>query len=252
MQFEEHFATVYGERWPALRAALTTEAKKVQLTNPFGLAEYALDPASLYPVEALDLKPGQVVADFCSSPGGKSLAGIFALRGQADWHCNDLSPARVARLKAILHDCVPPEIMARIKISTGDASRWGMRYPEQFDRILLDAPCSGERHLLHSAKELGRWSLKGSKRLSMRQHALLCAAVDALKPGGRLVYSTCSISPIENDTVIQKLFNSRPGQVQLAELALSTGEATQFGRIFLPDAAYGGPIYLCALAKILN
>ncbi len=248
-QFETHFSALYGERWVHLRAALLAAPKKISMINPFGLAEYALDPASLYPIEQLDLKPGMRIADFCASPGGKSLAGIFALRGQGEWFCNDLSPGRVARLKAVLHDCLPPEILARVRVSCSDASRWGMRWKGEFDRILVDAPCSGERHLLASPQELARWSLKGSKRLAMRQHALLCSAADCLRPGGRLVYSTCSISEVENDLVIDKLLKSRPGQITVETCELATGEGTRHGRVFLPDREYGGPIYLCALKK---
>lgn len=249
-QFETHFAASYGERWPQLRAALLSASKKISMINPFGLQEYALDPASLYPIEQLDLRPELRIADFCASPGGKALAGIFALRGQGEWFCNDLSPGRVSRLKAVLHDCLPPEILARVRVSCSDASRWGLRWTGEFDRVLVDAPCSGERHLLASPQELARWSLKGSKRLAIRQHALLCSAVDCLRPGGRLVYSTCSISEIENDLVIDKLLKSRRAQIVVAKSDVLRGEATRHGRIFLPDTEYGGPIYLCAVTKL--
>lgn len=103
--------------------------------------------------------------------------------------------------------------------------------------------------MLESAKELARWSLKGSKRLMIRQHALLCSGLDSLKPGGRLVYSTCSISPVENDGVIEKLHKSRAGLFRVVPVQESMGEATRFGWIALPDVCGCGPIYFSVLEK---
>lgn len=249
LEFDEYFTALYNERWPQLREALLREPRKAVLHNPFGQQDYNLDEASLYPVKHLDVQPGMRGADLCASPGGKTLAAIFSVKGDCDWFCNDLSPARVARLKAILHDCVPDEVLRRIYVSRGDASRWGLHRKEEFDRVLVDAPCSGERHLLMSPKELERWSAKGSKRLAVRQHALLCAAVDCLKPGGRVVYSTCSISPIENDGVIQKIQKSRPGQVQVVSISEPNAEPTAYGHIIMPDTQSCGPIYFSVLEK---
>ncbi len=249
--FEDYFQTVYGERWPTLRAALLRPPRKVTLQNPFGPPhqDYALDEASLLPVKHLAAQPGQSVADFCASPGGKTLASIFALHGQALWFCSDLSPLRLGRLRAVFFDCLPEHILHQVQIRKGDASRWGQTYPREFDRVLVDAPCSGERHLMASPQELERWSLKGSRRLSVRQHALLCSGLDSLRPGGRLVYSTCSISPLENDGVVDKLFKSRAGQFQVIPVHDQLGEATRHGWVALPDTCACGPIYFSVLAK---
>ncbi len=250
--FNEYFGALYGERWETLKQSLRVEGPKENLHNPFssGLQGYALDPASLVPVRHLRAEAGQSIADFCASPGGKLIASIFALKGEAYWFSNDLSSARVARLKAVLHDCVPSAVLSRIKVFHGDASRWAFKFRESFDRILVDAPCSGERHLLNSPKELGRWSLTGSKRLAVRQNALLCAAIDCVKPGGRVVYSTCSISDVENDGVIERLLKSRMDQFEIIPvLGETSGEATRHGWILLPDRAGCGPIYFSVLRK---
>lgn len=255
VKFEEHFNNIYGDRWPALRAALLADdLTKALLRNPFaqGLQDYALDEASLYPARAMAAREGEWIGDFCSAPGGKLLAMIFSVRAQARFMACDLSPGRLQRLKAILHDCVPEELHKNIQVIKGDAARFGQRWPAQFDRVLVDAPCSGERHLLQSPKELERWSLKGSKRLAIRQHALLCSAIDAVKPGGRVVYSTCSISPVENDGVIERLHESRVGHFTVVKQFGGDGikgEPTTHGWVILPDKFGCGPIYTAILEK---
>ncbi len=251
-EFESHFSTIYGERWPRLRSALLEKPQKVTLANPFGhgFADYSLDPASLCPVELLAPQPGEVIADFCASPGGKSLAMIYSLKGEAQWHCNDLSDGRVARLKAVFHDCLPEAVRSRIFVTKSDASRWGLRRAEQFDRVLVDAPCSGERHLLATPKDIERWSLKSAKGLVVRQHALLCSALDCVKPGGRVVYSTCSIQEMENDGVIRRLQKSRAGKFEVLKQAYQYGESTELGWIILPDTTGYGPIYSAVIQKI--
>ena len=251
--FDQHFGEFYKERWSALKAALMAQPKRIHLENPFSasLQGYTLDEASLAPVRQLAAKEGDAIADFCSSPGGKLISSIFALRGEGSWVGNDLSAARVARLKAVLHDCVPPEILTRVRVFHSDASRWASKFKESFDRILVDAPCSGERHLIQSPKELERWSLTGSKRLAVRQNALLCSAIDCVRPGGRIVYSTCSISEVENDGVIDRLQKSRGGQFNvLAVTDEKNGEPTRNGWIFLPDTSGCGPIYLSIIEKL--
>lgn len=249
--FESYFAEIYGDRWPRLRAALITDPRQEVLVNPFGggLQDYRLDAASVVAARQLDVSADHRIADFCASPGGKSLVLIFALR-DGDFHLNDLSPGRVQRLKAVLHDCLPPRMLAKMTVTKSDASRWGMARPEEFDRILVDAPCSGERHLLQSPRELDRWSLKGAKGLSVRQHALACSALDALKPGGRMVYSTCSIHPLENDGVIDRLKKSRPNQFRILTPNAPMGEPTSNGWLILPDVTGCGPIYFSILEKV--
>lgn len=237
--FEEHFEGLYKERWSALRAALLEPDVRTTSKNPFGepYHDYRLDPASLYPVKALGAEPGMSFADFCASPGGKALASVFAVKGEGEWYLNDLSAPRMNRLKAVLHDCLPPAVLARIRVSLGDASRWGMKFPGHFDRVLVDAPCSGERHMMAKPEELARWSLKAAKGLQVRQHSLLCAGLDSAKPGGRVVLSTCSIHPLENDGVIAKLLKSREGKFRILPIQEELGEATEHGWILLPDRA---------------
>ncbi|MGE4132466.1 MAG: RsmB/NOP family class I SAM-dependent RNA methyltransferase [Bdellovibrionales bacterium] len=251
MKFEEFFAQMFGERWPALRAALVGESKKIELESPFPETPqvYRLDAASLMPAAWLAPQAGEVIGDFCSAPGGKLLSMIYACQGRAEFHAYDLSKARASRLRSVLFDCLPEEIANAVSVRALDASRLGQRDPDSFDAVLVDAPCSGEAHLLESSEE-DRWTSKASQRLAVRQHALLCSALDSTRPGGRVVYSTCSISPFENDGVIDKILKSRVGQVKVVTKEFDGSEATKHGRIVLPDRGVGGPIYAAFLQKV--
>jgi 16S rRNA C967 or C1407 C5-methylase (RsmB/RsmF family) len=94
------------------------------------------------------------------------------------------------------------------------------------------------------------WSPARSRHLAVRQYALLASALAVVKPGGRLVYSTCSISPAENDAIIARLMKKRAGEAEVLKPRLEIGEATEQGWMILPDATGYGPIYLAALQRV--
>lgn len=259
---DEYFSEIYGSRWQeSLKPALLKPTSKVFVNGQIGedgelvlatepiARAYALDRASIEAVYALDLALGQQFLDVCAAPGGKSLMALYLSRGEIHARLNDSSKDRVARLRAVLYDHLPEETVKRVRVTCGDGSRIGQREPETYDRVLADVPCSAERHHLHDGNE-AQWTLKSSKRLAIRQHAILCSALDATRSGGRVVYSTCSLSPLENDGVIQKLLKSRKDQFALQKSTRQMGEPTEHGQIILPDKNHGhGPIYYAILEK---
>lgn len=256
---DAYFGGVFGSRWSEqLKPALLQPSAKVFVTSSEGRLEisdmpvagaYALDRASIEPVYALDLGPELDFLDLCAAPGGKSLMALYLSNTRIRARLNDSSKDRVARLKAVLFDHLPEEAVTRIRITCGDGARIGQREAESYDRVLADVPCSAERHHLQDGDEKN-WTLKSSKRLSVRQHALLCSAFDATRVGGRIVYSTCSLSPLENDDVINKLLKSRKGGFRVVPSAREWGESTEHGKIILPDVCEGyGPIYYAILEK---
>jgi 16S rRNA C967 or C1407 C5-methylase (RsmB/RsmF family) len=267
--FETHYAELYGERWPALKAALLLPARKTARRNIFskrsaepeaqsfadenGIHDfYFMDPASIFPAENLmdGICDGERVLDLCAAPGGKSLILASHLAETSRLVVNELSDKRRGRLKAVLHDYLPAEILSRVQVTGHDGTKWCLYETDSFDRILIDAPCSGERHLLSDAAEIGEWSTARSRNLSVRQYALLASSIAVVKPGGRIVYSTCSISPRENDDVVARLLKKKSGEVKLRSLHFETGEATEFGWMFLPDRSGIGPIYFSSLERI--
>lgn len=254
--FEEYYSHIYGQRWPSLKAAMMVEANKTALVNPFCEShpllkkEYYIDPASIVVAQALEVRPGDKVLDLCSAPGGKALTILFDLRNEViDLTVNELSSQRRARLHRVLDEYLPSELRVKIKVRGKDASSWCTIEQNAYDRILLDAPCSSEKHLLQNEKELKDWAPGRTKRLAAQQWAMLAGAILVLREGGRLVYSTCSISPLENDGVIEKCVNKFGNQIRVIRKNCVQGESTQFGQVFLPDQGPGGPMYLAIIER---
>ena len=233
------------------------------------------------------------VLDMCAAPGGKTLAIMQSLFGntehgeqtllseKCDHHhivvANEVSRSRRIRLENVLADYVPLPLQRSALILTemdgtafGSASfdaQNGLSFAydtgsgaatdddDGYTHVLCDVPCSGERHLLQSSSSLAEWNAGSSRHLQKKQLSLLKAAVSACRPGGTIVYSTCSINTHENDGVVERLLHKRGELVELRHDALADlglGEETENGRMILPDHASCegmGPMYICALSK---
>lgn len=156
--------------------------------------------ASWLPVLALDPKPGEKILDVCAAPGGKTTHIAALTHNQAFITANDNSRARLGKLQAMCQ-----RMNAKIEHFTlFDAQFLVRKYEgEQFDKILLDAPCSGEGLInLESDTDMQTWSVAHIKRLQKLQKRLLMQSWQLLRPGGTLVYSTCTMAPEENEVVI--------------------------------------------------
>ena len=272
--FNDFYENIYGERWNSLKEAMKAPKKTAALLNPNastkvegnllwdGVLEgesferpsgepsnyYLLDAASVLSARALEADSTHKVLDMCAAPGGKSLAIQF-YRKEGELVVNELSRDRRTRLRRVLDEYIPKEKQENIRVTGFDATTWCLHEKEAFDRILLDAPCSSERHLLESPDKLTDWKEGRSKRLSKLQYSLLASAIQVLRPGGRIVYSTCSISPLENDKVVERLFKKRGENLRLVRVELPLGEETEFGTIVLPDRGGWGPLYISVIEK---
>lgn len=217
------------------------------------LGFYIMDPASIFVAEALAVQPDDFVLDMCAAPGGKSLVLIEALaRGPGEILLNELSEGRRDRLTKVIQQYVSREVRNRVHVTGRDGGKFALSHRERFDRILIDAPCSGERHLLENPKELAAWSEKRSKGLAQRQYALLTAGLEALKPGGRLVYSTCSVSQWENEGVVERFLKKKGDRVRLDPVQVESrgGEDVNGLGYFLPDHKGLGPLFLARFEKL--
>jgi 16S rRNA C967 or C1407 C5-methylase (RsmB/RsmF family) len=262
--FDRFYREMYPARWEDLKKALLKEGSHAELAKGL-LKPYYLNPASLAPVELLFSNGMNNHAleclDMCAAPGGKTLAIALTMPAGSSLVSNDRSSARRSRLHQVINSSLPEELCSQIRISGHDASKWGLYEQNRYDRILLDAPCSSEEHVLKDPKYLAQWSVSRTKVLAANQYAMLAAALTALKPGGILVYSTCSVSQLENDAVIEKLLNkaerSKNGKkkigfsFEIQTVSWKKGEATEYGWQIWPDQAPGyGPIYLSKIKKI--
>lgn len=197
-----------------------------------GLA-HAQEEASQLPVQLMDLRPGQRVLDLCAAPGGKTAQIGLALGNQGTVLANDFARERIAALQGNL------DRLGLVNVST----TWcdGGNYPAAaggFDRILVDAPCSSEGTLRRNrslAERLDPDSVAGNRRLHGRQLALLRKAVQLCRAGGRIVYSTCTFAPEENECIIARVLEEQAGRLRLLPvrvpgLATSPGVVTWGGQ----------------------
>lgn len=248
--FDLHYQTIYGDRWADLKLALLAERKPIAFSDHLE-ATYYLDEASIIAARLLGVQKGEHVLDMCAAPGGKSLVLASELQGSGYLVANDRSATRRGRLKIVLKNHLPQAWQESVQVTAHDATKWGLYESEAYDRILLDAPCSSERHVLNDAKALKIWKPSRPKALAIQQFAMLAAALEAVKVGGLILYSTCSIEPAENEGVIGKLFAKRPDRFVLEPIAASGSEPCGYGSIILPDRANGrGPLYFCLIRRV--
>jgi 16S rRNA (cytosine1407-C5)-methyltransferase len=251
--FRERYRELYGERWEGLEAALAAPPDSVAFRAAPGSEPYYLDSASVFAASSLDLGPageGDRILDACAAPGGKSLVLASRLPPGASLVTNELSADRRRRLAAVLDRHLPPELRARVEIRGVDAAALCRRLPGAFAAILLDAPCSSERHVLADTAALAEWSPARTRNLAARQWALLSSAFIMLAPGGCLVYSTCALSPDENELVVARLAAKAGEEVSFDPPSDPRAESAGRGIMFLPDAAGGaGPLYVCRMRK---
>jgi 16S rRNA (cytosine1407-C5)-methyltransferase len=249
--FEEYYLKLWGSRWESIRESLLLPAAAVPycegLTKP-----YMMDRASVLAASSLKLPDMGMILDACAAPGGKSLVLASRMSQEARLLCNELSAERRRRLKNSLDEHLYAEKRRAVSVSGFDAGEMGGKKGEwnRFDAILLDAPCSSERHVIRSPKALEKWTPARPRSLSQRQWSLLSAAFLLLKPGGSLVYATCALSPEENDGPVSRLLEKYSAQAEIDELDFSEGEQTQYGRLILPDVSDGlGPMYVARFRK---
>ncbi len=159
---------------------------------------YLQDPSAMMVGRLVDARPGEWVADLSAAPGGKSTHLIARMRDTGFLLANDPHPARARELAGNLERWGARNVAASIE----SVDRLAERLGDVFDRVLLDAPCSGEAMFLKSAAAGGAWSADAVAGCARRQESLLADAARLVRPGGLLVYSTCTFSPEEDERVV--------------------------------------------------
>ena len=179
---------------------------------------YIQEPSAMAPAENLPISPGDYVLDLCAAPGGKSTELLAKLDGTGLLHSNDISASRAQALRKNLElagaenafvTCESPEKLA-------------LYYHEFFDKILVDAPCSGEGMFRREPGMSVYWEEKGPEYYAPLQAEILSSAVAMLKNGGCLMYSTCTFSSLENEANVLSLLDRFP-ELQLLPIPEKDG-----------------------------
>ena len=188
---------------------------------------YVQSLSSMLPPLILEPQPGESVLDITAAPGSKTTQMACLMRGSGRLVANDNNKVRFFKLKANVEQQGAANVEATLRY--GEA--FGREHPDAFDRVLADVPCTAEgRFLASEPKTFGYWKPAKIKAMAYKQKQLLYAALCALKPGGLLVYSTCTFAPEENEGVIHWALKKFEGRVAVEPLTLS-----------LPNMAAGLP-----------
>ncbi len=184
------------------------DAKERFAKDPYYYAGlyYLQEPSAMAPARFLPVKPGDKVLDLCAAPGGKSTELGARLRGKGLLWANDISSSRA---KALLKNLELFGI-ANICVSSEAPDKLAGLYPEYFDCILADAPCSGEGMFRRDPGMVKDWLKRGPEYYALVQAEILDQAVKLLRPGGYLLYSTCTFSLIEDEENVLALLRRYP------------------------------------------
>ena len=248
--FDSYYSAYFLERWITLKKAMLEKSNQIEYSENL-LKPYYLDYASIEAAKALPYLDEGKCLDMCAAPGGKTLVLLNSMSSNVEIIANEISAERRNRLIKVLDEHLPDKIKGRVKVTGFDACKMPKFEKETYERILLDAPCSSEKHVLKNEKYLKQWSKARIKNLAFRQWALLSAAFLLLRPEGFLVYSTCALSQEENDFIIKKLITKYKNRVVIQNIKKPAhAEKTELGYRFLPDTADGaGPIYFSLISK---
>ena len=167
---------------------------------------YIQEPSAMAPVTYLDVKRGERVLDLCAAPGGKSCQIADALNGKGILISNEINVSRAG----ILSENIERLGIGNALVLSESPDALAKRFPCFFDRVLVDAPCSGEGMMRKREEARKEWSLDNVRLCAKRQDDILREAAKMLRYGGRMVYSTCTFNKEENEGTIERFLDHHP------------------------------------------
>lgn len=201
--------SVVWEPWPGRDdLGIISAGRDLSSLDPFRKGWFLIqDISTLRPVELLAPKPGERIADFCAAPGGKTIYIAGKMKNSGRLLAADPAPERLKKLQETVARCGAESVtIRRIDLLKEPPGRGGGAW----DGILLDVPCSNTGVLRRRVDARWRIGYNDVVRLAGRGLALLESAAGRLRPGGRIVYSTCSLEPEENEETVRKFLEARP------------------------------------------
>lgn len=167
---------------------------------------YLQEASAMAPVALLDPQPGERVCDLCAAPGGKTTQIAGRMLGQGFLVCNEINPKRAK----ILSRNIERMGVANALVTNEHPQTLASRFPGFFDRVLVDAPCSGEGMFRKEEAAVTDWSQETVQMCARRQREILDSAARLVRPGGRLVYSTCTFAPEEDEETVAAFLEAHP------------------------------------------
>lgn len=207
--------------WCSSAFLLSEEAEGIAGKHPYHLAGlyYLQDPSAMAAAEALAPQRGERVLDLAASPGGKTTHLASLMAGEGLLVANEIKTARLGRL------CRNVERWgaAHVVVTNETPERLADAFGAFFDRVLVDAPCSGEGMFRKEEKARADWSLQMVAGCAARQKRILQLAAKLVRPGGYLLYATCTFAPEENEAVLYDLLKARRGEFEVVALPSGHG-----------------------------
>jgi NOL1/NOP2/sun family putative RNA methylase len=167
---------------------------------------YLQEASAMAPVALLEPKPGERICDLCAAPGGKTTQIAGRMMGQGLLLCNEINPKRAK----ILSRNIERMGVANALVTNEHPGVLAERFEGFFDRVLIDAPCSGEGMFRKEEAAVTDWSQETVEMCARRQAEILHSGSRMLRPGGRLVYSTCTFAPEEDELAVEAFLQSHP------------------------------------------
>ncbi len=167
---------------------------------------YLQEASAMAPVGLLDPQPGERVCDLCAAPGGKTTQIAGRMMGEGFLLCNEINPKRAK----ILSRNIERMGVANALVTNEHPARLAERFENFFDRVLIDAPCSGEGMFRKEEAAVTDWSQETVEMCARRQAEILHSGAAMVRPGGRLVYSTCTFAPEEDELAVEEFLRTHP------------------------------------------
>lgn len=207
---------------------------------------YLQEASAMAPVSLLDPQPGERICDLCAAPGGKSTQIAGRMNGEGLLLCNEINPKRAK----ILSRNIERMAVSNALVTNEHPQDLARRLPEFFDRVLIDAPCSGEGMFRKEEAAVTDWSVETVEMCARRQAEILDSGADLVRPGGRLVYSTCTFSREENEDTISAFLQRHPEFAPEAVAAphFDAGENATY-RMW-PHKLLGEGHFACVMRKV--
>ena len=192
--------------WSPMSFFLRTDSERGRTAAHEAGAFYLQEPSAMIAAQVMEAQPGEMILDLCAAPGGKSTQLGIAMKGKGLLISNE----PVAKRTQVLSRNIERMGIPNAIVTCAWPEQLALRWPEGFDGVLADVPCSGEGMFRRDPETRKEWTEEKSRGCAVRQAAILESAARLVRPGGRLVYATCTWNPDENERQMERFLLEHP------------------------------------------